>query len=118
MESTKISVYALLDNNKVVTRIESSISNIDSIGEKWTQIDEGNGDKYAHAQNMYLEKGLVDEKGRYNYKYDSLLVELTEEEKNVLFPPILPVPTEVELLKQELITVQEALDFLIMNGGI
>ena len=29
-----------------------------------------------------------------------------------------PNLTEVEILKQELVTVQEALDFLIMNGGI
>lgn len=29
-----------------------------------------------------------------------------------------PQITETEQLKQELITVQEALDFLIMNGGV
>ena len=115
-EMPKIKVYVKLDLNKTVTAINSSIFLQDITD--WMEIDEGNGDKYAHAQNNYLEKGLMDEKGRFKYKYDTELVELTEAEKEILFPPILPVPTEVELLKQDLITMQEALDFLIMNGGI
>ena len=32
-------------------------------------IDEGSGDKYAHAQSNYLEKRIYDDQGRYNYKY-------------------------------------------------
>lgn len=112
----KIKVYIQTDTNKTVIAINSSIFLQDTTD--WMEIDEGNGDKYAHAQSQYLEKGLMDEKGRFNYKYDTSLVELTEAEKEILFPPILPVPTETEQLKQELTTVQEALDFLIMNGGI
>lgn len=114
MDISKIKVYIQTDINKIVTTINSSIFLQDITG--WIEIDEGNGDKYAHAQSQYLEKGLMDEKGRFNYKYDTSLVELTEAEKEVLFPPILPVPTEVELLKQELITIQEAFDFMIMGG--
>ena len=35
-----------------------------------------------------------------------------------IIPPVSPQPTEVDLMKQELVNVQEALDFIVMNGGI
>ena len=111
---TKIKIYIQTDTNKIVTAINSSIFLQDITG--WTEIDEGNGDKYAHAQSQYLTKGLMDEKGRYNYKYDTELIELTEAEKEVLFPPSPILPTEVDLMKQELANVQEAFDFMIMGG--
>lgn len=116
MDTTKIKVYIKTDNNNTVTAINSSIFLQDTTG--WIEINEGNGDKYAHAQSQYLEKGLMDEKSRYNYKYDAGLVELTEAEKEILFPPTSLQPTEIDLMKQELINVQEALDFIVMNGGI
>lgn len=112
----KIKVYIQTDTNKTVIAINSSIFLQDTTD--WMEIDEGNGDKYAHAQSQYLEKGLMDEKGRFNYKYDAELIELTEAEKEMLFPLIPPQPTEMDLMKQELVNVLEALDFLIMNGGI
>ena len=116
MDISKIKVYIQTGVNKTVTAINSSIFLQDTTG--WIEIDEGNGDKYAHAQSQYLTKGLMDEKGRYNYKYDAALVELTEVEKEILFPLIPPQPTEMDLMKQELVDVQEALDFIVMNGGI
>ncbi len=91
MDISKIKVYIQTDTNKTVTAINSSIFLQDITG--WTEIDEGNGDKYSHAQSQYLEKGLMDEKGRFNYKYDTELVELTEAEKEILFPPLPPQPT-------------------------
>ena len=80
-----IKVYAKINENNIITDINSSIflNNI----EGYTQIDEGSGDKYSHAQGNYLEKSLVDESGRFNYKFeDGKILELTEEEKNTLFP--------------------------------
>ena len=112
----KIKVYIQIDINKTVTAINSSIFLQDTTD--WIEIDEGNSDKYAHAQSQYLEKGLMDKKGRFNYKYDAGIVELTEAEKEILFPPASPQPTEIDLMKQELVNVQEALDFIVMNGGI
>ncbi len=35
----------------------------------WIKVDEGNGNKYAHAQNGYLNKPLFNENGTCNYKY-------------------------------------------------
>lgn len=34
----------------------------------WIEIDEGEGDKYHHAQNNYFDKPIFDENGIYNYK--------------------------------------------------
>lgn len=95
----RIKVYIKTDSNKVITEINSSIFIRDST--EWIQIDEGYGDKYAHAQSQYLKKGLTDEKGRYNYKWENKLLEITEEEKNILFPPAEPQLTEIETLRQE-----------------
>ena len=95
MENMKIKVYAKINEHNIITDINSSIflNNI----EGYMQIDEGSGDKYAHAQGNYLEKCLFDESGRYNYKFEEgKVLELTEEEKNTLFPK-----TEVQPSKQE-----------------
>lgn len=84
MENMKIKVYIKINEQNIITDINSSIflNNV----EGYIQIDEGSGDKYAHAQGNYLDKCLVDESGRYNYKYvDNKVVELTEEEKESLF---------------------------------
>lgn len=108
----KIKVYLQTDTNKTVTAINSSIFLQDTAG--WIEIDEGNGDKYAHAQSQYLTKGLMDEKGRYNYKYDTSLVELTEAEKEILFPPTPPQPT-VEDFNLEM---DYRVTMLEMIGGI
>ena len=95
MENIKIKVYVKINELNIITDINSSIF-LDNI-ESYIQIDEGSGDKYAHAQGNYLEKGLVDESGRFNYKFeDGKILELTEEEKNTLFPK-----TEVPPSKQE-----------------
>ena len=32
-------------------------------------IDSGFGDKYAHAQSQYLKEPLINDNGKYNYKY-------------------------------------------------
>lgn len=95
MEENKIKVYVKLDSNNCIIEIASSIQNIDT--SQYIEIDEGIGQKYAHAQNYYLEgkKPLTDLKNRYNYKYiDNKITELTEEEKELLFPVEQPQPTE------------------------
>lgn len=84
MEENTIKVYIKTNENNIITDINSSIF-LNSI-EGYIQIDEGSGDKYAHAQCNYLEKSLFDESNRFNYKFeDGKILELTEEEKNVLF---------------------------------
>ena len=72
-------VYAQTDDNGVITAINSSafIS-----GEGWAEIDCGTGDIYHHAQSSYLEQGLTDGDGIYNYRLaDGKIVLRSDEEK-------------------------------------
>ena len=58
-------VFVKVDENGVITAINSSAF---ICGAGWEEIDKGEGDKFHHAQGNYLEQGLVDEDGIFNYK--------------------------------------------------
>jgi hypothetical protein len=58
-------VYVLTDAENNITAINSSAFLKDATG--WTQIDEGTGDCYHHAQGNYLPKPFMTEKGAYRY---------------------------------------------------
>ena len=74
-------VYVSLQDG-YITSINSEIFLSQEETQAMTEIDKGQGDKYAHAQSQYLEKGLVDEHGRYNYKFvDGKVIEVAEAEK-------------------------------------
>ena len=80
MDDIKYTVYAKTDDRNVITAINSSAFLTDTTD--WTEIDEGSGDKYHHAQNNYLSAGLTDENGIFNYKLvDGKPVLRTAEEK-------------------------------------
>lgn len=73
-------VFVKVNECGVITAINSSafIS-----GEGWTEIDRGDGDKYHHAQGNYLEYGIADAAGIYNYKLvDGVPVLRLDEEKS------------------------------------
>ena len=59
-------VYVKTDENGIITAVNSSAFLTDTTG--WTEIDEGTGDRFHHAQSNYLSEGLMDECGVYNYK--------------------------------------------------
>ena len=104
-------VYAKTDANCVITEINSDIF-LESI-EGYMLTDEGEGDRYAHAQGNYLESGLMDEQGRYNYRLlNGNAVLLTEEEKQELFPPIEP-----ELSEQERFNAAVLLELAKLKAG-
>ena len=78
-----IKVYVKTNENNEIIHIASSIFLKYTNG--YIEIDSGQGDKFSHAQNKYLPKGLIDEQGRYNYKLiDGEVVEVAEEEKHAL----------------------------------
>lgn len=80
-------VYVSLSDG-YITSINSEIFLSQEEIDTMTEIDKGQGDKYAHAQSQYLEKELVDEHGRYNYKYvEDKVVEVAEEEKPTIKEP-------------------------------
>ncbi|MCH5207528.1 MAG: hypothetical protein J1F04_01480 [Oscillospiraceae bacterium] len=78
--SEPIKVYVKTDARGGITEIASSVFLDDTDG--WTEIDSGHGDKFAHAQNHYLEKPLFDENdGIPLYKWDGeRVIQRTEEE--------------------------------------
>lgn len=94
-------VYVSLSNG-YITSINSEIFLSQDEIQTMTEIDKGQGDKYAHAQSQYLEKGLVDEQGRYNYKYvEGKVIEVAEAEKPTIEKPK-AVPTEQEKINAQL----------------
>ena len=111
-EESKIKVYIKIDNNSNITAVNSSIFISDLTD--WIEIDEGNGDKYAHAQGNYFEKPLTDDNGIYRYKYSNGAVyEKTEEEIEAEIAKLpVPPPSETEILKAQLKAVVERNDFI------
>lgn len=80
-------VYVSLQDG-YITSINSNIFLSQEEIQTMTEIDKGQGDKYAHAQSQYLDKELVDEQGRYNYKFVAgKVVEVAEEEKPTIKEP-------------------------------
>ena len=95
-------VYVKLNEDKCVTLIDSEIFLTNEEMQSMTNIDEGEGDKYAHAQSQYLEKGLIDKYGRYNYKFvEGKVVEVAEGDKPTIEEPK-AVPTEQQKINAQL----------------
>lgn len=94
-------VYVSLQDG-YITSINSEIFLSQEEMDSMTEIDKGQGDKYAHAQSQYLEKGLIDEQGRYNYKYlEGKVIEVAEGDKPTIEEPK-AVPTEQEKINAQL----------------
>lgn len=80
-------VYVSLSDG-YITSINSEIFLSEEEIQTMTEIDQGQGDKYVHAQSQYLEKGLIDEQGRYNYKFvEGKVVEVPEGNKPTIKEP-------------------------------
>ena len=87
-------VLVQTDNTGRVTAINSDAC---VNGDGWAQIDEGAGDRYHHAQNNYLQKPLMDERGVYRYKLvEGMVTQRTQEEMDADFNarPAPPPTTE------------------------
>lgn len=80
-------VYVSLQDG-YITSINSEIFLSQEEIQTMKEIDKGQGDKYAHAQTQYLDKELVDEHGRYNYKFvEGKVIEVAEAEKPTIKKP-------------------------------
>lgn len=107
-------VYVSLQDG-YITSINSEIFLSQEEMSTMTEIDKGKGDKYAHAQGLYLEKGLVDEHGRYNYKFvEGKVIEVAEAEKPTIEEPK-AVPTKQDKINAQLM-LQIAQIKAQMNG--
>jgi len=114
-------VYIKIDENNFITQIEGecSLSNLGGLDQpNVIKIDEGEGDKYNHAQGRYLDKPIMDEMGAYNYKYiDGKVVEATEADKAPFYEAMEKAREEAERNspQAQIERLSEALDELIMN---
>ena len=72
-------VYIKINEKNHVTDINSEVFISDT--SDWIEIDEGEGDKYAHAQGNYLPNPLRTSYGCYRYKYENnTIIELTDDD--------------------------------------
>ena len=72
-------VYVNSNESGYITAVNSSAFLTDFTG--WTEIDQGQGDKYHHAQGNYLPGPLMTDGGAYRYKLvNGKPVECTPEE--------------------------------------
>ena len=110
----KYSVYVKTDENNRITAINSDafLSSLDG----WVKIDEGNGDKFHHAQGNYFDKPLRDERGICRYKLvDGKPVERTQEEMDADY-----VPPEVKPTTEQRVDALEATtdDIILMMADL
>mgnify|MGYP000311634577 CR=1 FL=1 len=98
-EENRIKVYIKTDDNGNITSVNSSIFLDDTTD--WTEIDEGTGDGYAHAQGNYFDKPIMTGEGIYRYKYTGGVVsEKTAEEIETEIASLpKPEPTQAERLE-------------------
>lgn len=93
----KVKVYIKTDSEDRITAINSSMFITDT--SNWTEIDEGNGDRYMHAQTHYFPLPIINDNGVYRYKLtDGVPVERTPEE----MAEDMPEPSQPEESTEEL----------------
>ena len=90
-------VFIKIDSKNRITAVNSEIFISDFSG--WTEIDSGDGDKFAHAQGNYFPKPIMDENGVYRYKYENgVISERSADEMAADIPASKPAPpTNAEL---------------------
>lgn len=108
-----VRVYINKDSKNNITSINSEIFLSEEEIQTMIEIDKGQGDRYAHAQSQYLEKGLLDEHGRYNYKFvGGKVVEVAEEDKPTIEEPK-AVPTEQDKIEAQVMYTALMTDTLL-----
>ena len=101
----KYTVYVKVNESGYITAVNSSAFLNDFTG--WTEIDQGQGDKYHHAQGNYLPGPLMTDGGAYRYKLvngkpvECTSEEIQEQETANQPEPTPSIPEEVEALKNE-----------------
>lgn len=99
------SVFVKTNDSGYITAVNSSAFLSDTTG--WTEIDQGAGDKYHHAQGNYLPGPLMTVGGAYRYKLiNGKPVECTSEEiqqqEDANQPELPPDPGDYEARIQAL----------------
>lgn len=98
-------VYVKTNEKDYITDVNSSAFLADVTD--WTEIDQGHGDKYHHAQSNFLEKPIMTRGGAYRYRLvDKKLVECTPEEITEQEEANKPAPTPDDNLESRVATVE------------
>ena len=109
-------VFIKTDSQDRITAVNSEIFISDLSG--WTEIDSGDGDRFAHAQGNYLPKPLIDGNGVYRYKFvDGAICERSADEMAADISVPDPAPTDHERL-EALETMFSEMGALSLLGGI
>ena len=104
-------VFIKIDSENRVTAVNSEIFISDTSG--WVEIDNGDGDRFAHAQNSYSPKPIRDENGVYRYKFENGAVcERSTDEMAADMPIPEPEPPTNAELAQAIAELAE-----VMFGG-
>ena len=104
-------VYIKTGDANRITAVNSSAFLPDTTG--WTQIDEGYGDKYHHAQGNYFPLPIRTMGGAYRYKLvDGVPTECTAEEIAAQEEALKPVPTPT--LEDRVETLETTTDDMIL----
>lgn len=78
--------------------------------ENWTQIDEGDGDKFHHAQGNYLPKSLITDDGVYRYKL--IKDKVTERTAAEIATDVALLPKAPPSIEERVATVEEAVTLI------
>lgn len=97
-------VYVEIDTQSRITAVNSDAFLPDTDG--WAQIDEGDGDKFMHAQGNYFPQSIMADEGVPRYKLvDGEVIERTAEEIQSDIDAIPPPPPDPLMVTQKAATV-------------
>lgn len=101
-------VYIKIDSENRVIAVNSEIFISNNSG--WVEIDNGNGDRFTHAQGNYLPMPLTDENGVFRYKFENGgIVERSADEMSA----DIPTPEISITLEQRLSATENAVEEII-----
>lgn len=101
-------VYVKLNERGLVVDVNSSDFLPDLAG--WTEVDEGDGKRYRHAQRNYLPKSLYTDEGMPRYKLASgIVTERTPEEIQADIDALPPPPPSTQEIERGAIAAYQAL---------
>ena len=108
-------VFLKINQDGLVTAVNSDAFLSDTDG--WTEVDEGEGDKFHHAQGNYLPEPLMTMQGIYQYKLvEGEIQERTAEEIQAdiakIPPPSPSAEDRIKALEAELATLKPKVEAL------
>lgn len=113
----KYTVYAQTNPNGYITDVNSSAFLPDLAG--WTEIDQGYGDKYHHAQGNYFPLPIITDGGAYRYKLvDGKPLECTAEEIAAQEKALRPVPVPTPQDDIDAMTIDHEYRLTILELGL